>query len=395
MKKVKTGLDILSTESNIQSSVKGNIGYLCNSASITSNYVHGIQILLNCFNTRLTKIFSPQHGLLTEVQDNMIKSNHFFHPYFKLPVYSLYSETRKPTKDMLEGLDCVIIDLQDVGTRIYTYIYTMTLMMEACVENGIEVIVLDRPNPINGNDIEGNILDLDFHSFIGRHPLPMRHGLTIGEVALMAQKYWGIECDIRIIKMQGWQRTMKFQDTQLPWVFTSPNLHNIDTAFIFPGSVLFEGTNISEGRGTTKSLEMIGHPKLNHYELIKQLQEYFRQNKLEGFILRPLSFIPIFQKHKDRLCNGYQIHITNYAKFKPWAIGQVLCQKLYYFLGDDFQWKNPPYEYEFDLMPIDILNGSDCIRKWVESNGSFEELLELETIGREEYKDNKSEILLY
>lgn len=395
MNKVKTGLDVLSTKSSIQSSIKGKIGYLCHPASVDSNYEHGIEVLKKCFKTQLTKIFSPQHGLSAEVQDNMVESDHFFHVHFKLPVYSLYSETRKPSNDMLSGLDCVIIDLQDVGTRIYTYIYTMTLMMESCSENGIEVIVLDRPNPINGSDIEGNILDLDYQSFIGRHPLPMRHGLTIGEVALMAKKYWKIDCNLRVIKMENWKREMTYQDTQLPWIFPSPNLPNVDTAFVFPGSVLFEGTNISEGRGTTKSLEVVGHPKLKHYELLEHLQEYFKQNKLEGFILRPISFIPTFQKHQDKLCHGYHIHITDYDKFKPWAIGQVLCQKLYHFLGDDFHWKNPPYEYEFDLMPIDILNGSDCIRKWVESDGSFEELMRLEATGMEEFKNKRKEILIY
>jgi len=235
MSKVKIGLEVLSTDSDIQSSIKGNIGYLCHPASIDSKYMHGIQVLQNCFQSRLTKVFSPQHGFSAEAQDNMVETDHFFHPYFKLPVYSLYSETRKPSHDMLAGLDCVIIDLQDVGTRIYTYIYTMTLMMEACAENGIEVVVLDRPNPINGVNIEGNILDLNYQSFIGRHPLPMRHGLTIGEVALMAQKYWGVDCNLRIIKMEGWQRVMNFVDTQLPWIFPSPNLPNIDTAFVFPG----------------------------------------------------------------------------------------------------------------------------------------------------------------
>ena len=188
---VLTGLEVLANDEDLQRSIKGNIGYLCHAASIDSNYKHGIDLLKGCFGDRLKKLFSPQHGLYAEEQDNMIESDHFFHPFYQLPVYSLYSETRKPTVEMLQGLDCVLVDLQDVGTRIYTFIYTMSLMMEACGENGIKVIVLDRPNPINGNDIEGNMLDPAFSSFIGLYPMPMRHGLTIGEVALMANQFWG------------------------------------------------------------------------------------------------------------------------------------------------------------------------------------------------------------
>lgn len=356
---------------------------------------HGIDLLKECFRDRFKKIFSPQHGLFAEAQDNMIESDHFFHPHYQLPVYSLYSETRKPTGEMLEGIDCVIIDLQNVGTRIYTYIYTMTLMMEACGEHDVEVIVLDRPNPINGVDIEGNMLDLNFKSFIGLHSLPMRHGLTIAEVAIMACKFWSIACELSIVEMNGWNRAMSFQDTMLPWVFPSPNLPTLDTAYVFPGSVLFEGTNLSEGRGTTRSLELVGHPDLKHWELLSQMNKYFTEVELTGYKLRPMSFIPTFQKHKDRLCHGYQIHVTKASDFKPWAGGQVLCQKLYHHMKEDFLWNDPPYEYEYEILPIDILNGTDRIRKWVEGNESFENLIELEMEGREDFLDQRSEILLY
>ena len=244
---VVTGLDIIKDRRGLADDYRGGIAYLAHAASVDGNLQHGIAIMKNLFGDRFIKIFSPQHGLVGDVQDNMIESDHFHHPYFDLPVYSLYSETRKPTAEMLEGVQVVFVDLQDVGTRIYTYIYTMTYMMETCADLGIKVVVLDRPNPIGGLQLEGNILEPDFSSFVGRHPLPMRHGMTIGEIALMAKEYWDINCELEVIKMEGWDRSMYFQDTNLPWVLPSPNLATPEAAMVFPGSVLFEGTNVSRG----------------------------------------------------------------------------------------------------------------------------------------------------
>ncbi len=393
--KVLTGLEVLLSDKNTQNSIQGNIGYLCHAASVNSKYEHGIEGLKKCFGSRLKKLFSPQHGLYAEEQDNMLESDHFFHSFYQLPVYSLYSETRKPTDEMLEGLDCVLIDLQDVGTRIYTFIYTMCLMMQACGEKGIEVIILDRPNPINGKDMEGNILDPNFRSFIGLYPMPMRHGLTIGEVALMAHKFWKVDCRLRVINMKGWKRAMNFYDTGLPWVLPSPNLPTIAGTFVFPGSVLFEGTNLSEGRGTTRSLEIIGSPKLNSFSLLKDLNNSLKRVGLEGFVLRPLTFIPTFNKHEGKVCQGFQVHPTDLEKFQPWKVGQLLCQKLFHYMGEDFQWTPPPYEYEYKLMPIDILNGTDKLRLWVEKNNSFDQMVEIEKEGWSNFTENRKEILAY
>ncbi|WP_420580508.1 exo-beta-N-acetylmuramidase NamZ domain-containing protein [Reichenbachiella sp.] len=389
---VTTGLESLKKN---HSDIKGNVGYLCHAASIDSNYNHGIDVVKSIFGERLKKLFSPQHGIFADVQDNMVESGHFNHEYYGLPVYSLYSETRKPNRQMMEGLDHVLVDLQDVGTRVYTYIYTMTYMMEACAECGVEVIILDRPNPIGGEKIEGNILDLTYRSFVGRHVLPMRHGLTMGEVASMAKKHWDIDCELRVIKMESWTRDQFFWDTKLPWVLPSPNLPNPETAFSFVGTVLFEGTNISEGRGTTKSLETIGHPNIANYDLLNQLQKSFESAGLSGFILRPVSFMPTFQKHTGQVCHGYQIHVTDYTQFSPWHVGQIMCREFYHHLGRDFQWKQPPYEYEEELLPIDILNGTDKVRRWVESNGSMNELNSIETDGIAEYLDKRAEVLIY
>lgn len=395
MANVYSGLERLKSEKALQQKYKGNVGYLCHSASVDSQYQHGLFSLQKIFGKRLKKVFSPQHGFVGDVQDNMVESDHYIHPYFQLPVYSLYSETRKPTAKMLKGLHHIFIDLQDVGTRIYTYIYTVTLMMEACAEAGVEVIVLDRANPIDGKTIEGNMLDLNYASFVGRHPLPVRHGLTIGEVAKMAEKYWNIDCSLAVVKMQSWERWMYYEDTGLPWVMPSPNLPTIEAAVTFVGTVLFEGTNISEGRGTTRSLEIVGHPNIEPYSFAGILSPILANSGLQGFVLRSVNFLPTFQKHQNVSCGGFQIHVTDRGKFKPWALCQLLCREFYHHLKDEFQWKQPPYEYEYEKMPIDLINGTDRLRLWVENNESFDQLKEIEEIGRDEFLEQRKEILLY
>lgn len=392
---VYSGLERLKAEKNLYKKYKGNVGYLCHGPSVDSHLRHGLFSLRELFGKRLTKIFSPQHGFVGDVQDNMVESDHFVHPYFQLPVYSLYSETRKPTAEMLKGLDHVFIDLQDVGTRIYTYIYTATLMMEACAEMDVEVIILDRANPIDGETTEGNLLDLNFASFVGRHPLPVRHGMTLGEVAMMAKKHWGIDCALEVIKMQSWERWMYYDDTNLPWVMPSPNLPTIEAALTFVGTVLFEGTNISEGRGTTRSLEIVGHPDIEPYAFAETLMPILTEYELEGFVLRPVNFIPTFQKHHNKPCGGYQIHVTDRKKFKPWMLCQVLCREFYHHLGAGFQWKQPPYEYEYEKMPVDLINGNDRLRLWVQQNGSLEQLTEIEETGRDEFLEKRKDVLLY
>ena len=395
MKGVITGLDIIKNRKDLLDTFPGKVGYLAHAASVNKDLQHGLSVFKELFGDRLIKAFSPQHGLVGDVQDNMIESDHFHHPHFDIPVYSLYSDTRKPTEEMLSGLDHVFVDLQDVGTRIYTYIYTLTYMMEACSEQGIKVIVLDRPNPIGGNQIEGNILQTEFASFVGRHPLPMRHGMTIGEIALMAKKYWKIDCDLEIFAMIGWERSMYFNDTGLPWVLPSPNLATPAAAEVFPGTVLFEGTNISEGRGTTRSLEMVGHPNVEPYGWLEVLESLFEQYELSGFTLRPVNFIPTFQKHHGKVCGGYQIHATDTKVFQPWKVGQVLCKAFYMHLGEDFLWKQPPYEYEYKNLPIDILNGTDQLRLWIERDGNYDELLAIEADGWELFEEMRKNVLLY
>lgn len=393
---VLTGLDRVLTENDFKNKFKGKIGYLCHSASVTKDLEHGLIALKRVFGSQLVKIFGPQHGFVTDVQDNMVETKHYTHPFFKLPVYSLYSETRIPTDEMLEGLDHIFVDLQDVGTRIYTYIYTMTLLMEACQKKGIEVVILDRPNPIDGVTMEGNILKPDFTSFVGRHPMPVRHALTMGEVAKMHAKYWGgSACKLTVVEMKGWKREMSYEDTGLPWVIPSPNLPTIEAAYTFVGTVLYEGTNISEGRGTTRSLEIIGHPKIEAFSFHEKLKPVLEKANLKGFILRPLVFLPTFQKHQGKPTGGYQIHITDRKTFEPWRLCQYLLREMYHELGSDFAWKQPPYEYEYHKVPVDLINGTDELRHWVENRGSEADYQAIMKPGQAQWLEERQSILLY
>ena len=395
MRKVISGLDVLVKDSNLQETFKGNVALLAHNASVDSTFIHASLRMKEIFGTRFIKLFGPQHGFATDAQDNMIETDHGVHPYFDIPVYSLYSETRIPTDQMLEGIDHLFVDLQDVGSRMYTYIYTLTLLLEKCRNKHIEIIVLDRPNPLNGVDLEGNILDMQYTSFIGRHPMPVRHGMTIGEVALMHQKYWIKEkANLKVIKMQHWDRKMYFSDTQLPWLLPSPNLSRAESTLTFPAIVLFEGTTLSEGRGTTQALEIMGHPKLDSFTFFTDvLEESIKNSKLKGFALRPITFLPTFHKQMDKVCGGLQLHITDRTTYKPWRVGQFLLREVYHYLGNDFEWLKPPYEYNYTQEPIDIINGTDTLRHWAVQNDSVEILDAFEDL--EEYKLQLDDIKIY
>ncbi len=397
MTKVHTGIMRLRDDSSLQKKYPGNIGLLCHSASIDENYQHTLEVLIKTFGERVKKVYGPQHGFVTDVQDNMIETNHSYHPYFKLPIYSLYSETRIPTDEMLEGIDHLFVDLQDVGTRIYTYIYTLTHLLEKCADKDIEIIVLDRPNPINAVDIEGNILDTEFASFVGRHPMPVRHGLTIGEVALMHQKFWfNKTANLSIIEMHNYKRAMDFYETGLPYVNPSPNLPTVEGCFTFVGTVLFEGTNISEGRGTTRPLEQVGHPCLESWELKSHFEKIYADAGLEGFVLRPVAFHPMFQKHAGKTCGGYFVHITDHKKFKAWKFAQIFLKEFKQLFPKHFSYKTDAYEYGEGLNPIDMINGTDRLRLWYEKeNKSFEYLDQIESIGISDYLAQREQIILY
>lgn len=395
MQKVAVGLEILAKDTLLQQQFKGNVALLCHNASIDSKCTHATFIFKSIFGDRFKKIFGPQHGFSTDAQDNMIETDHTVHPYFNIPVYSLYSETCAPTDVMLEGINHFFVDLQDVGCRMYTYIYTLTLLLEKCANKDIEVIILDRPNPINGETLEGNVLDTAFASFIGRHPIPVRHGLTIGELGLMHQKLWAKEkANVRVIQMKAWERQMYFADTGLPWALPSPNIARAESCLVFPATVMFEGTYLSEGRGTTQPLEIMGHPKIKPFSLFADhLEKTMMHSGLKGFAVRPILFLPTFHKYVDVVCGGFQIHATDKATFQPWRVGQLMLRELFHHLGTDFKWLEPPYEYIHHLEPIDIVNGTDQLRHWVEKKGSLKDLDSLEQL--DEYREQQQLISLY
>ncbi len=393
--KVWSGLDLLLREEKRSRKFRGNVGYLCHAASVDHRLQHGLIAMKDLFGSRLKAVFSPQHGLFGDAQDDMIETDHSIHPYFKVPVYSLYSDVRSPTPGMLDGIDHLFVDLQDIGSRPYTYVSTLLLTMEACGKYGVEVIVLDRPNPVNGLCIEGNMLQPEFSSFVGMYPLPVRHGMTLAEMALMGNLIRKISCQLRIISMEGWKRWMYFEDTGLPWVQPSPNMPNVETALIFPATVIFEGTNLSEGRGTTKSLEVVGHPALDPFAFTDKVHSVFKRVNAKGFVLRPFYFEPVYQKHQNKMCGGFQIHVTDRESFLPWMTGQILLRELREFLNGLFEWKSPPFEYDDIHLPIDLINGTDELRAWVVNGGSVEDLEKIENKGRDLFEQQRNNILLY
>ncbi len=349
---VKTGLDRLLADEMV--SLRGkHVGLLVHPASVDCRLRHTVDILRSSSNVHLKALFGPQHGILGQTQDNMIEWEGFRDPVTEVPVYSLYGKHRKPTQEMLAGLDILVIDLQDVGARYYTFIWTMLLCLEACADAGVQVLVLDRPNPLGGLVTEGNILDLAYSSFVGLAPIPMRHGLTIGELSQFFVARFGLDVDLTVSWMEGWTRRMDFSETGLPWILPSPNMPTLDTAFVYPGGCLLEGTELSEGRGTTRPFEIFGAPYIDPSALVAEL----RSINLPGVQWRPLSFEPTFHKFANQVCGGVQIHVTSRHTFSSvltYTAAICTIQRLY---PHDFAWKKPPYEYENDKRPIDILAG--------------------------------------
>src|SRR5216110_2752348 len=283
------------------------VGIVCNPASVDHDLRHIADRLAAHPRARLAAIFGPQHGFRSDVQDNMIETRHGRDEIRRVPVYSLYSQTREPTDDMLRDLDVLVIDLQDVGVRIYTYIYTMANCLKAARRHGLKVIVCDRPNPIGGAQVEGMVLAPGFESFVGMYPIPMRHGMTIGEIARLFNEHFGIGADLEIVAMEGWRREMYWDDTGRTWIISSPNIPTFDTTTVYPGGVLFEGTNVSEGRGTTRPFELLGAP----WVVAERFSEAMNRRDLPGVLFRPVVFEPTFQKHARESCGGCQIHVTD------------------------------------------------------------------------------------
>jgi uncharacterized protein YbbC (DUF1343 family) len=339
------------------------VAIVCNPSSVDGQLRHVADRIAAHSRARLTAIFGPQHGFRSDVQENMIESGHAHDEVRRVPVYSLYSETREPTAEMLRDVDVLVVDLQDVGTRIYTYIYTMAYCLTAARKHGIHVVVCDRPNPIGGEAVEGPMLEHGFESFVGMYPIPMRHGMTIGELARLFNDAFGIGADLDVIAMEGWRRQMYFDDTGLPWVLTSPNIPTLDTCVVYPGTVLFEGTNVSEGRGTTRPFELIGAP----WVVAERFADAMNRLALPGVFFRPAVFEPTFHKHAKKSCGGCQIHVLDRTAFRPVESGVALLAAFRASDPSQFAWRDPPYEYEHQKLPIDILAGSSETREHIEA----------------------------
>lgn len=345
------------------------LGLLVNQASVTGS-LESIAPIVKKAGGNVKCIFSPQHGFYSEKQANMVESGDAWDSSLNIPVFSLYGDVRRPTPEMMKEVDVLVADLQDVGTRVYTYGTTLGLCLEAAARYGIKMVVLDRPNPIGGLNIEGNIVKEEYRSFVGRYPVPMRHGLTMGEYARFVVKSRGLSCDLEVVPMEGWSRRDYFPDTHLQWVYPSPNMPSWETTLLYPGMVLLEGTNVSEGRGTTLPFQLFGAPFVNQRELGIRL----RKAVLEGVVFRPVSFEPVFDKWAGEECRGFQIHVTEWDKLRPYRLGLTVLRALCGIHGEDFQWLPPPYEYEREKYPIDILLGDGGLRKKLEKGEAIESL---------------------
>jgi len=361
MAPVRTGLDLLVAE-NAQRLRGRRVGLLAHPASVDHDLRHIVPILHVALGRDLCALFGPQHGLRGETQDNMVEWAGFTDPVTGLPAYSLYGEHRRPTAAMLSGLDVLVVDLQDVGARYYTFVWTLLLCLEACAEQGVAVMVLDRPNPLGGA-VEGNVLDLEWKSFVGLAPVPMRHGLTLAELARWLRDHFKLDVELEVVPVTGWKREIWHDQATLPWVLPSPNMPTLETAVVYPGACLLEGTELSEGRGTTRPFEILGAPWLEPELLVAKMSD----QALPGVVLRPLHFEPTFQKHAGRLCGGVQVHVTDRNVFRPVLTYLALLTEIRRLWPDHFAWKMPPYEYELEKMPIDILAGGPELRAAVEA----------------------------
>jgi uncharacterized protein YbbC (DUF1343 family) len=400
--KTLTGLDLLAR--SLPKWLRGRrVGLLMHPASVDAGLESARDIVGRRCGKRLRALYGPQHGFAGEKQDNMIESGHGKDRATGVPVYSLYSETRSPTAAMLEDIDVLLVDLQDVGTRVYTFEWTTALALEACAAAGKEIVVLDRPNPIGGVLLEGNLIRPGYTSFVGLYPVPMRHALTLGELAALVnarlaagapggapraaaqgdrgalrprprQDGPGVICPGRaaltVLPMRGWRRRMPFDATGLPWVLPSPNMPTLDTAIVYPGQVLLEGTNLSEGRGTTRPFEICGAPYLDLERVGKRL----RRRRLPGVVFRDHSFEPTFHKWKGEVCHGFQIHVTDRRAYRPYFTTLALLQDVIAEHQDAFAWKEPPYEYVTDKPPIDVLTGDPAIREALERGADLKSL---------------------
>jgi len=392
---VMSGLDVILRD-GLRLSGKGRAGLLCNHATV-DRALSGAPELLRAGGARgvaLTRLFSPQHGFAGEKQDNMVESCDGVHAPTGLPIVSLYGRVRAPEAAQLAGLDAILIDLPDVGTRVYTFLSTALLMMRAASSAGVPVVVLDRPNPIGGEAIEGPVLDPAFASFVGMVPVPLRHGLTAGEYCRFGVRALGLEIDLRVIPMEGWRRDLYHDGTDLPWVMPSPNLPTLNTAIVYPGQVMLEGTTLSEGRGTTCPFELWGAPWLD-CAAVRARIEATAAAGIAGFALREIAFEPTFQKWTGDAVRGFQIHVTDRDRYRPVATTVAILSVVRGVHPDRVLWRAPPYEYEAERLPIDLIAGTDRLRAAIDAGAGVEEIAASWDADLAAFREAREPFLLY
>jgi uncharacterized protein YbbC (DUF1343 family) len=401
---MKFGIDRLIAEPSLRAPLKGRrVALLAHPASVTKDLTHSLDALAACGDVKLTAAFGPQHGLRGDKQDNMIESPDFNDPVHRIPVFSLYGQVRRPTDAMMDTFDVILVDLQDLGCRIYTFITTLRYVLEAAARRGKSVWVLDRPNPV-GRPIEGLTLRDGWESFVGAGAMPMRHGLTIGELANWFTKFLRLDVDYNIVAMEGWEPDAApgygWPLGDHTWVNPSPNAPNLWMARAYPGTVMVEGTTLSEGRGTTRPLELFGAPDLDARTLIEEMQR-LAPHWLKGCTLRDCWFQTTFNKHVGKLCNGVQIHTEDPASydhnaFKPWRI-QALAFKAIRLLDPNYPlWRDFPYEYEHRRLAINVINGSPLLKEWVDDPAATPEDLDtLAAADEEAWRNERGAFLRY
>ena len=400
---MKFGIDRLITDPGLRAPLAGKrVALLAHPASVTANLTHSLDALAACEDIRLSAAFGPQHGLRGDKQDNMVESPDFSDPVHGIPVFSLYGEVRRPTDEMMDSFDVILIDLQDLGCRIYTFITTLLYVLEAAAKHGKQVVVLDRPNPA-GRPVEGLTLRPGWESFVGAGPIPMRHGLTLGELGHWFIARYKIGVDYSVITMEGWRPDAApgsgWPVEERIWINPSPNAPNLNMARAYAGTVMLEGTTLSEGRGTTRPLELFGAPDIDARAVITEMQRFAPQ-WLAGCVLRDCWFEPTFHKHVGQLCSGVHIHAEgphyDHAAFRPWRL-QALAFKAIRSLSPDYGlWRDFPYEYELGKLPIDVINGSPLLRQWVDDdNAVVADLDALAVPDEQAWEEERRPFLLY
>ena len=387
---IKLGLERL-LDDRLGALSGARVGLVCNQASVNHDYRHAADLLFENSRVNLTTLFGPQHGIRGDVQDNMIETGHAVDRHTRLPIYSLYSETREPTEEMLRDVEVIVVDLQGVGCRIYTFAYTMANCMRAAKRFGKRVVVCDRPNPIGGEKVAGNVTESGQESFVGQYLLPTRHGMTMGELARLFNDHFGIGCELEVVELSGWSRDLWYGDTDGPWVLPSPNIPTPESCKVFPGTVHLEGTQMSEGRGTTRPFELVGAPYIDADRFATALN----QLKLPGVYFRACVFMPTFQKHGGKACGGVQIHVTDRNAFEPVSAGVAVVKTAHDLYPDDFRWKDPPYEYEYERNPFDVISGTTKLRQQIERGESLDAIVDGWSAGVDEFMRVRAQYLLY